>query len=82
MVNYSSNINKSLNTSTKGVAVTPDTPFAPCFAVNAAVAGASTVTWLDGTTSSYYFVVGNNPIQIQNIASGGTSSGFVALYNT
>jgi len=43
---------------------------------------ASTVTWLDGSTSSVYFVQGSaNPFQITNIAAGGDSSGFVALYN-
>ncbi len=82
MVNYSPNVNKNTNPATKGVAISVDTPFFPCASVNAAVAGASTVTWLDGTTTSYYFTQGVNPIQIQNIASGGASSGFIALYNT
>jgi len=75
-------VNRNINTAVAGVAITPGTPFDPCTAVNCAVAGASTVTWLDGSTSSVYFVQGSaNPFQITNIAAGGDSSGFVALYN-
>lgn len=76
-----SHVNRNINSAVAGKAITPNTPFDPCIAVNCATAGASTVTWLDDSTSSYYFVQGINPIQIKNIASGGDSSGFVALYN-
>lgn len=74
-------VNRNTNSAVKGIAITPDTAFDPCIAVNCTTAGASTVTWLDGSTSSYYFVQGINPIQITNIASGGGASGFIALYN-
>lgn len=74
-------VNRNVNGPVAGRVITPDTPFNACVGVNCAVAGASTVTWLDGSTSSFYFVVGNNALQITNIASGGASSGFIALYN-
>ena len=74
-------VSRNINPPSKGIAITPDTPFDPCNGVNCATAGASTVTWLDGTTSTFYFVQGTNALQITNIASGGDSSGFVALYN-
>jgi len=74
-------VNRDINGPVKGEAITPDTPFKPCAGVSCAVAGASTVTWLDGSTSSYYFLQGPNALQITNIASGGDASGFVALYN-
>jgi len=73
-------LRRSTHTAEKGVAITPGTPFSPCRAVNCGSAGASTVTWPDGSTSSYYFVLGTNILSITNIASGGAGSDFVALY--
>ncbi len=75
-------VNKSLNSATKGVAIADSTAFQPCVAVNAAVAGALTVTWLDDTTSSYYFVLGVNPIQIKMVGAGAAAASLVALYNS
>lgn len=75
--------NKNINTACKGVAIADSTPFPACVAVNAAVAGALTVTWLDDTTSSFYFVVGsNNPCQIKMVGTGAAAAGLIALYNT
>jgi hypothetical protein len=82
MADLSFRVNKNLNTATKGVAIVADTPFAPCVAVNCGTAGISTVTWLDDSTSTYYFGLGINPIQIKLVASGGAASDLVALYNT
>jgi hypothetical protein len=82
MANLSYQVNKNINSATKGVAIVADTPFSPCIAVNCATAGASTVTWLDDTTSSLYFIQGYNPVQIKNVAGGGAAAGLVALYNT
>lgn len=78
------NINKNLNGATKGVAIADNVSFAPCVAVNAATAGALTVTWLDNTTSSYYFSQGTNGnvVQIQMVGAGAAAAGLVALYNT
>jgi len=64
----------------KGVAITPATPFTACRAVNCDSAGSATVTWFDGTTSTYYFELGNNPISIKNVAAGGSQGNLVALY--
>lgn len=82
MANYP-NPNRNLNTAHKGIAIADNTPFSPCAAVNAAVAGSLTVTWLDGTTSPYYFVVGSdNPVQLQMVGTGAAAAGLIALYNT
>lgn len=77
-------INKrEINSPSSGKAITPGTPFRACAGVNCyTTAGVGTVTWLDGTTSSFYFQLGNNACQITNVASGGlTASGLTALYN-
>lgn len=74
-------VNKNLNSATKGVAIVDSTAFAPCIAVNAATAGALTVTWLDNTTSAYYFIQGINPAQLQMVAAGAAAAGLIALYN-
>lgn len=76
------NVNKNLNSATKGVPIADNVAFAPCIAVNAATAGALTVTWLDNTTSLYYFVQGINPIQIQLVGAGAAAAGLIALFNT
>ena len=83
MVNTSPNVNKALNAPTKGVAIAENVPFPACVAVNATTPGALTVTWLDDTTSSYYFVAGSaNPCQIKMVGAGGTAAGLIALYNS
>lgn len=82
MANYSSNVNQRINTATKGVAIADSTAFPPCVAVNAATAGALTVTWLDGSATSYYFEQGVNPIQIQMVGVGAAAAGLIAMYNT
>ncbi len=82
MANYSNSVNKNTNGATKGVAIADSTAFAPCVGVNCATAGPLTVTWLDGTTSSYYFVQGVNPVQIQMVGAGAAAAGLIALYNT
>jgi hypothetical protein len=67
----------------KGVAIVPGTPFRPCQGVNVTTAGTGTVTWLDGTTSTFYFPVGNSEIQITNVAAAGLSAAtLVALYRS
>lgn len=73
-------INKSVSAATKGVAIVDDTNFPATRAVNCDEAGAATVTWSDGGTSSYYFIAGNNPISITRVASGGAAGAMVALY--
>lgn len=83
MADLSPRVNKSINTAAKGVAIADNTEFAPCVAVNCATAGALTVTWLDDSTSSFYFVVGsNNPCQIKKVGAGAAAAGLIALYNT
>ncbi len=73
---------RNTNSPSGGKAITPGTPFDACVGVNCfTTAGVSTVTWLDGSTSTFYFNLGNNALQITNIAAGGTSAGFLALYN-
>lgn len=81
MANYSATVNRNQHSATKGVAIADSTAFMPCIAVNCATAGALTVTWLDGSTSSYYFVQGINPIQIQQVGTGAAAAGLIALYN-
>lgn len=81
MANYSSHIGRALNSAAKGVAIADSTEFAPCIAVNAATAGSLTVTWLDGTTSAYYFTQGLNPVQLQMVGAGAAAAGLIALYN-
>ena len=83
MADYSGYRFPRITSARKGVAIADRTPFPPCVAVNAAVAGALTVTWLDGTTSSYYFSQGTsgNTIQIQQVGAGAAAAGLVALYN-
>lgn len=75
--------NGKLNSPSVGRDITPGTPFKACAGVNCyTTAGVGTVTWLDGSTSSFYFTLGNNACQITNVASGGlTASGLTALYN-
>lgn len=78
-------INKrEVNSPGIGRAITPGTPFKACIGVNCyTTAGVGTVTWLDGSTSSYYFQLGNNDLQITNVASGGlAAAGLTALYNS
>jgi hypothetical protein len=84
MADLSSRINKSLNGAVKGVAIADSTEFPPCAAVNCATAGALTVTWLDDSTSSYYFSQGTsgNVIQIKMVGTGAAAAGLIALYNT
>jgi hypothetical protein len=84
MANLSYMINKNLNGAVKGVAIADNTAFPPCVAVNCTTAGALTVTWLDDTTSSYYFSQGTsgNVIQIKQVGTGAAAAGLVALYNT
>lgn len=77
-----SHVHRQTNSATKGVAIADSTAFMPCVAVNAAVAGALTVTWLDDSTSSYYFTQGVNPIQIKQVGTGAAAAGLIALYNT
>ncbi len=79
--NYSAYVNKTTHSATKGVAIADSTDFQPCFAVNCASAGALTVTWLDNTTSSYYFTLGINYVQIQRVGAGAAAAGLIALYN-
>lgn len=73
---------KAVNGATKGVAIADSVAFAQCAAVNCATAGALTVTWPDATTSSYYFVQGNNVIQITKVGTGAAAAGLIALYNS
>lgn len=83
MPDFSTKVNKNLNTATKGVAIADSVAFAPCISVNATTAGALTVTWLDNTTSLFYFVQGSaNPCQIQMVGTGAAAAGLIALYNT
>lgn len=83
MADLSPRVNKNINTAAKGVAIADNTPFPPCIAVNAASAGSLTVTWLDDSTSTFYFVQGsNNPCQIKQVGAGAAAAGLVALYNT
>lgn len=82
MPDFSTKVNKNINTATKGVAIADSTDFAPCIAVNCTTAGALTVTWLDTTTSTYYFIQGINPVQIQRVGAGAAAAGLIALYNT
>ena len=81
MTDYSASVKRHTNSPTKGVAIADSTDFAPCIGVNAATAGALTVTWLDGSTSSFYFAQGNNAIQIQKVGAGAAAAGLIALYN-
>jgi hypothetical protein len=74
-------VNRNTNSSTKGIAIADGTAFDPCSAVNCATAGPLTVTWLDGSTSSYHFVAGDNHIQITMVGTGGAAAGLIALYN-
>lgn len=76
-------VKRELNSPCKGVAIVAGTPFDGCIGVNCyTTAGVGTVTWLDGSTSSFYFNLGNNACQITNIAAGGlTAAGLTALYN-
>jgi hypothetical protein len=70
-----------IGTATKGVAITPGTPFTLCRAVNVETAGHGTVTWADATTSPYYFTQGSNALAITNVAASGlTAATLVALY--
>jgi hypothetical protein len=72
----------NLNTAIKGVVMADNTALSePCVAVNASTAGSVNVVWLDGTTTTYYFKQGDNPVQIQQCGTGGAALGLVALYN-
>jgi hypothetical protein len=83
MANLSSRVNKNTNSTTKGVAIADNVEFEPCVAVNAAVAGSLTVTWLDDSTTTFYFVQGmGNILQIKKVGAGAAAAGLVALYNT
>jgi hypothetical protein len=82
MANYSGNVNRNINCATKGIAIADSVAFAPCAAVNCATAGSLTVTWLDGQTSTYYFMQGINPVQLQMVGAGAAAAGLVALYNS
>jgi len=73
-------IHTTVFSATGGKAIVAGTPFDCCRAVNCATAGASTVTFADDSVVSYYFVQGNNPIQIKLVAGGGAAAGLVALY--
>lgn len=66
-----------------GVAIADSTTFpkGPCAAINCATAGALTVTWLDDSTSSYYFVQGTNVLQVTKVGVGAAAAGLIALYN-
>ena len=74
-------VKRSVNSATGGRAIADSTTFDGCIAVNCATAGALTVTWLDGSTSSYYFTQGNNAIQITKVGTGAAAAGLIALYN-
>ena len=63
-----------------GVAITPDTPFEECRAVNCDAAGVGTITWADGSITSWYFELGTNPISITNVAAGGAQGNLIAVY--
>lgn len=72
---------RELHSATKGVAITADQDFPVCRAVNCDSAGSATVTWADGGTSTHYFSLGDNPIQITRVASAGKTAGNLeALY--
>lgn len=65
----------------RGSAVTADAAFELCRALNVTTAGAATVTWNDGSTSTVYLIQGYNPICVKLVASSGlAASGIVALY--
>jgi hypothetical protein len=70
-----------VRSATGGKLITPGTPFNVCRAVNCAAEGAGTVTWADGSSTTYFFTAGTtNPIQITNVAGGGAHGTLVALY--
>ncbi len=71
---------RNIASASGGKAIVADVSFDGCRAVNCATAGSSTVTWIDGSSTTYYFTQGINPIQITLVASGGAASGLVALY--
>jgi hypothetical protein len=74
-------VNRNTNSSTKGIAIVDNTAFDPCTAVNCTTADELTVTWLDGSTSLYHFVPGDNHIQITMVETGAAAAGLIALYN-
>jgi hypothetical protein len=74
---------RNINSPSDGLEITPGTPFPACVAVNCASAGSGTVTWAGtGRTTTFYFTLGNNALQITNVSADGlTADGLVALYN-
>lgn len=81
MADISPRVNKNTHSATKGVAIADGVEFAPCFAINAETAGSLTVTWLDGSTSIYYFTQGINYLQVQAVGTGAAAANLIALYN-
>ena len=73
---------RNINPATGGKDIVLGTPFNCCIAVNCGTAGTNTVTWADGSTSLFTFIVGSaNPCQITNVAADGAADDLVALYN-
>lgn len=70
-----------IGSATKVVAVTPDTPFTLCRALNVQTAGVATITFEDNTTCEVYLISGWNPVSCKNVsASELTAGGIGACY--